>query len=250
MAFPSFLSPAVASGHFPSLYFAKVNQLSILKTVHLLSGAAALLLSFVPSLRADAQPWLQQPEALYLAFTGLANLLVAPLADAAARRLQRLASALLVVAVGLQSLILLVPLDSLAGQPAVLLTLLAVAAAVVVQLLPGQSTPTAARSTAAPAAAPSRAQPAVRPTPAPVASAKPVSRVEPSGNRVRGTVKWFNTSKGFGFISRDDGDDIFVHFRAIRGEGHRVLVEGQRVEFTVAQRDKGLQAEDVVILDE
>ncbi|HZX26911.1 MAG TPA: cold-shock protein [Telluria sp.] len=62
-------------------------------------------------------------------------------------------------------------------------------------------------------------------------------------------MKWFNTSKGFGFISRDSGDDIFVHFRAIRGEGHRALVEGQRVEFTVAMRDKGLQAEDVQILD-
>ncbi|MDH1622653.1 cold-shock protein [Pseudomonas chengduensis] len=65
-------------------------------------------------------------------------------------------------------------------------------------------------------------------------------------DRETGTVKWFNTSKGFGFISRDSGDDIFVHFRAIRGEGHRVLIEGQRVEFSVMQRDKGLQAEDVI----
>ncbi|WPC07167.1 cold-shock protein [Pseudomonas sp. MBLB4123] len=67
-----------------------------------------------------------------------------------------------------------------------------------------------------------------------------------NADRETGTVKWFNTSKGFGFISRDSGDDIFVHFRAIRGEGHRVLVEGQRVEFSVMQRDKGLQAEDVI----
>ncbi len=66
--------------------------------------------------------------------------------------------------------------------------------------------------------------------------------------RNTGTVKWFNTGKGFGFIARDNGDDIFVHFRAIRGEGHRILVEGQRVEFDVVQRDKGLQAEDVVRL--
>ena len=65
-------------------------------------------------------------------------------------------------------------------------------------------------------------------------------------DRETGTVKWFNTSKGFGFISRDQGDDIFVHFRAIRGEGHRVLVEGQRVEYTVMEREKGLQAEDVI----
>ncbi|WP_256665851.1 cold-shock protein [Pseudomonas sp. 8Z] len=68
----------------------------------------------------------------------------------------------------------------------------------------------------------------------------------PEEERETGTVKWFNTSKGFGFISRDCGEDIFVHFRAIRGEGHRVLVEGQRVEFSVMQRDKGLQAEDVI----
>lgn len=67
-------------------------------------------------------------------------------------------------------------------------------------------------------------------------------------SREAGTVKWFNTNKGFGFISRDQGDDVFVHFRAIRGEGHRALEEGQRVEFVVARREKGLQAEDVVIL--
>ncbi|TDQ39035.1 cold-shock protein [Thiopseudomonas denitrificans] len=64
--------------------------------------------------------------------------------------------------------------------------------------------------------------------------------------RETGTVKWFNTTKGFGFISRDNGDDIFVHFRAIRGEGHRVLSEGQRVEYNVVAREKGLQAEDVI----
>lgn len=204
-----------------------------------------MLLSFVPSLRADALPWLQQPEALYLAFTGLANLLVAPLADAASRRLQRLASALLVLAVALQCLALLVPLDSLAGVPVPLLTLLAVAAAALIQLLPGQPA-------GAPAAAsePAKAPATPRAAPVVVASAKPASRSEPRSGRARGTVKWFNTSKGFGFISRDDGDDIFVHFRAIRGEGHRVLVEGQRVEFSVAQRDKGLQAEDVEILEE
>jgi len=71
----------------------------------------------------------------------------------------------------------------------------------------------------------------------------------PAAGRESGTVKWFNTSKGFGFISRDSGDDVFVHFRAIRGEGHRILVEGQRVEFTIMMRDKGLQAEDVVTVD-
>ncbi|MCY4328503.1 MAG: cold-shock protein [Endozoicomonadaceae bacterium] len=64
--------------------------------------------------------------------------------------------------------------------------------------------------------------------------------------RETGTVKWFNNSKGFGFITRDKGSDIFVHYRAIRGEGHRTLVEGQRVEFVIAKKDKGFQAEDVI----
>jgi CspA family cold shock protein len=63
--------------------------------------------------------------------------------------------------------------------------------------------------------------------------------------RESGNVKWFNASKGFGFITRDTGDDIFVHFRSIRGEGHRVLHDGQRVEFAISEGDKGLQAEDV-----
>lgn len=63
--------------------------------------------------------------------------------------------------------------------------------------------------------------------------------------REQGSVKWFNANKGFGFITRDSGDDVFVHFRSIRGEGHRVLHDGQRVEFEVSEGDKGLQADDV-----
>ena len=66
-------------------------------------------------------------------------------------------------------------------------------------------------------------------------------------SRESGTVKWFNTNKGFGFITRDNGDDVFVHFRSIRGQGHRTLIEGQRVEFNVTKGEKGLQAEDVAI---
>ena len=62
--------------------------------------------------------------------------------------------------------------------------------------------------------------------------------------REAGNVKWFNANKGFGFITRDNGDDVFVHFRSIRGDGHRVLKDGQRVEFEVTEGDKGLQAED------
>ena len=64
-------------------------------------------------------------------------------------------------------------------------------------------------------------------------------------SRETGVVKWFNTNKGFGFITRDNGDDVFVHFRSIRGQGHRTLVEGQRVEFNISKGEKGLQAEDV-----
>jgi cold shock protein len=66
--------------------------------------------------------------------------------------------------------------------------------------------------------------------------------------REAGQVKWFNASKGFGFITRDSGEDIFVHFRSIRGDGHRVLKDGQRVEFSVSVGDKGLQADDVMAI--
>jgi len=66
-------------------------------------------------------------------------------------------------------------------------------------------------------------------------------------NKENGTVKWFNGSKGYGFIERDDGgDDVFVHYTAILDNGYRNLNEGQRVEFAVVQGQKGLQAQDVV----
>ena len=65
-------------------------------------------------------------------------------------------------------------------------------------------------------------------------------------SRDRGTVKWFNVSKGFGFITKDDGEEIFVHFRSIRGEGRRGLRDGQTVSFVVTDSDKGPQAEDVL----
>lgn len=70
-----------------------------------------------------------------------------------------------------------------------------------------------------------------------------------SAGREQGKVKWFNVSKGFGFIIKDDGDEIFVHFRSIRGEGRRSLRDGQRVAFMVADSAKGPQAEDVVTLE-
>jgi CspA family cold shock protein len=194
----------------------------MLKIVHLLMGAAALLLSFIPSLQSEAVPYLQQPDALYLAFFGLLNLTLAPVIPywnkGPRHQLQNLVSALLVLTVVLQTLTLLAPMPVIAGQPAVLFSLVAALIAVLLHLAISfyKSSPAA------------------------------VSPSYDMSNRDTGTVKWFNTSKGFGFISRDSGDDIFVHFRAIRGEGHRVLVEGQRVEFSVMNRDKGLQAEDVI----
>ncbi len=60
-----------------------------------------------------------------------------------------------------------------------------------------------------------------------------------------GTVKWFNATKGYGFISREGGDDVFVHFKAIVGEGYKTLKEGDRVQFEVEQGPKGLQAAKV-----
>ena len=62
----------------------------------------------------------------------------------------------------------------------------------------------------------------------------------------KGTVKWFNDAKGYGFISQGSGDDIFVHFSAIQSEGFRTLAEGEEVEFEVTQTDRGLQAANVV----
>jgi cold shock protein len=63
-----------------------------------------------------------------------------------------------------------------------------------------------------------------------------------------GTVKWFNRTKGYGFIAREGGEDVFVHFSAIQSDGYRSLEEGQRVEFTVERGPKGLQAANVVMV--
>ena len=194
----------------------------MLKIVHLLTGAAALLLSFIPSLQPESLQYLQQHDALYLALFGLLNLTLAPVIPywnkGTRHQLQNLVSALLVLAVVVQTLTLLAPMPEVGGHPAILLSLAIAVVAIVLHLA------ISFYRSSAPAS----------------------SQNYDMTNRDTGTVKWFNTSKGFGFISRDSGDDIFVHFRAIRGEGHRVLVEGQRVEFSVMNRDKGLQAEDVI----
>lgn len=200
----------------------------MLKIAHLVTGFAALLLSAVPGLSTS---FLTTPDAIYLALTGLLNLLAASQQQtlpAARQQLLGLSSALLILAAVVQSLILLAPLPSIGSQPAIWLPLLTLVIAVALSL--------AAQLSRQPRSAEQR----------PPAAQASASTSAPHDDRETGTVKWFNTSKGFGFISRDSGDDIFVHFRAIRGEGHRVLVEGQRVEFSVMQRDKGLQAEDVI----
>ncbi len=66
--------------------------------------------------------------------------------------------------------------------------------------------------------------------------------------RITGTVKWFSRAKGYGFIEREGGEDVFVHFSALQGEGFRNLEEGERVEFTIEDSDKGPQAANVVRL--
>ena len=66
--------------------------------------------------------------------------------------------------------------------------------------------------------------------------------------RETGTVKWFNDDKGYGFIERESGEDVFVHFSSIRGEGYKSLNDGQKVEFTVGQGQKGPQALDVTVV--
>jgi len=102
-----------------------------------------------------------------------------------------------------------------------------------------------------PSAAAPKAQNAKKPAPRAKKSAKPAAKpaANPkppvSGKREEGEVKWFNVTKGFGFITRDNGEEIFVHFRSIRGEGRRSLRDGQRVTYVVSNSDKGPQAEDV-----
>ncbi|MDO9303160.1 MAG: cold-shock protein [Anaerolineales bacterium] len=68
-------------------------------------------------------------------------------------------------------------------------------------------------------------------------------------DRILGTVKWFNGSKGYGFLAREGGADVFVHFSAIQGDGFKNLEEGQKVEFTVEKGPKGPQATNVVVVN-
>ena len=65
---------------------------------------------------------------------------------------------------------------------------------------------------------------------------------------MQGTVKWFNAEKGFGFITTEEGNDVFAHFSQIQKDGFKTLEEGQEVEFNVVEGEKGLQAEDITVL--
>lgn len=67
-------------------------------------------------------------------------------------------------------------------------------------------------------------------------------------DRMKGTVKWFNAPKGYGFIERENESDVFVHYRGIRGDGFKTLQDGQSVEFSLVETAKGLQAEDVAVI--
>lgn len=80
------------------------------------------------------------------------------------------------------------------------------------------------------------------------AASKKARKAKSDPNRESGTVKWFDSNKGYGFITRSKGEDIFVHFRSIKGNGYRSLYEGQSVEFMVTQGSKGPQAEDIHIV--
>ena len=184
----------------------------MLKIVHLVTGASALLFALILANNNLAA-------GLLLASFAAANLLIAPIlptwARGGRRQLQTLVSGLIVLATVMQTILMLTGVVQAEGH---ILSVTTLISAVILHLVLNLRK----------------------------VSTKSVPLSQDLSDRETGTVKWFNTSKGFGSISRDSGDDIFVHFRAIRGEGHRVLVEGQRVEFTVMDRDKGLQAEDVI----
>ena len=66
--------------------------------------------------------------------------------------------------------------------------------------------------------------------------------------RVKGTVKWFSNQRGYGFLEREDGDDVFVHYSAVQGDGFKSLEQGQKVEFEIVEGEKGLHAENVSML--
>lgn len=116
-----------------------------------------------------------------------------------------------------------------------------------IKFTPGATTSKPASKASKPKkTAPRPSKPAKTPTSKPASNpvSSPVKKSS-SAKREEGEVKWFNVTKGFGFITRDNGEEIFVHFRSILGEGRRSLRDGQRVSYVVSDSDKGPQAEEV-----
>lgn len=205
---------------------------TMLKPIHFFLGVLVFIVSIgysVISQKGDAN-------LLLLASFGLLNMLLAPILPSwkckNKQNLQNIVSLMVMAVAVLQAIfVLLSSDDTINGYDSSAFSVALLLAATIIHLmLHYKKQPKKARPAAAPA------------------FAEGYQATESDQDREQGTVKWFNTAKGFGFISRDSGEDIFVHFRAIRGEGHRVLVEDERVEFCVVQREKGLQAEDVTIL--
>lgn len=191
----------------------------MLQIIHLLAGTSAFVAAFIALFLGQNINPLYHPDLVYLAFCGLINLFLATTLPSGTKHIHALLSAALIVsATVLQALIALIPVPLIDGQPAIAIVLGILVAALSIQLIRALPLPKIPR--------------------------------KKRGASETGTVKWFNSAKGFGFIERDSGaEDIFVHFRAIRGQGHRALREGQRVRFTVTEHDKGLQAEDVALLN-
>ena len=196
--------------------------MKLLKILHALFGilALALILALANGLlQLTANPTnLNSPEVLILLACALCSLSLGSTAFSYKKShslIQALASVFVLVSGTLAILATYQPQQQLAGYPLSLIATFLLITGVLLHFLLSLSIP-----------------------------APPIS-LDNTG-REMGTVKWFNVTKGFGFITRDIGDDVFVHYRAIRGEGHRTLTEGQRVEFVVVDKDKGLQAEDVI----
>jgi CspA family cold shock protein len=210
-----------------------MNTLNTLRYIHLALGVAALLLGLFNSIPLFTQTGLINlagPITLLMGLICIQQHNAVVIAPTPARRaVHLLASVVLLIATAVPVIsLLLIPAIEPLIIHAIGLAILSVCLTTVLVLTGAMNTQ-------------------------PTKAAKPVKRAaevqHEDADREAGTVKWFNTSKGFGFISRDQGDDVFVHFRAIRGDGHRALVEGQRVAFVVAKREKGLQAEDVSVID-
>ncbi|MFD1700294.1 cold shock domain-containing protein [Halopseudomonas phragmitis] len=199
--------------------------MTTIRYLHLILGAIALLSGLFYSLSPAPHHGIAHPAAIAALLIGLLNLQQFSRNTQSTHRLSGLLSSLLLLIAGLipTSALLINPAAGLLLLPAALLASVAVLTELVLGLLPNRAS----------------------------AQRQPTRNRKAPGDRntrEQGTVKWFNGSKGFGFISRDNGEDVFVHFRAIRGDGHRTLQEGQRVEFSVSHREKGLQAEDVAVI--